>query len=78
MRRILFPTSDRSPHEAPLRETRALWSDLEKNIQGVRKIENASVKIMAESERFELSVQFSPYTRFPVALLQPLGQLSNA
>ena len=33
---------------------------------------------MAESERFELSVQRSPYTRFPGVLLQPLGQLSKA
>ena len=33
---------------------------------------------MAESERFELSVQCSPYTRFPGVLLQPLGQLSKA
>lgn len=31
---------------------------------------------MAESERFELSIQRSPYTRFPGVLLQPLGQLS--
>ena len=33
-------------------------------------------KKMAESERFELSIQRSPYTRFPGVLLQPLGQLS--
>ena len=33
---------------------------------------------LAESERFELSIQVSPYTRFPGVLLQPLGQLSNA
>ena len=32
---------------------------------------------MAESERFELSIQRSPYTRFPGVLLQPLGQLST-
>ena len=32
---------------------------------------------MAESERFELSIQVSPYTRFPGVLLQPLGQLST-
>ena len=32
---------------------------------------------MAESERFELSKQVSPYTRFPGVLLQPLGQLST-
>ena len=33
---------------------------------------------MAESERVELSVQCSPYTRFPGVLLQPLGQLSKS
>ena len=32
---------------------------------------------MAESERFELSIQVFPYTHFPGVLLQPLGQLST-
>ena len=31
----------------------------------------------AESEGFEPSIQFDPYTHFPGVLLQPLGQLSN-
>ena len=52
-------------HEAPLRKTQALRPDLKKDIK------------MAESERFELSIQVSPYTRFPGVLLQPLGQLST-
>ena len=45
--------------------TQALRPDLKKDIK------------MAESERFELSIQVSPYTRFPGVPLQPLGQLST-
>ena len=65
IRLTLLPSGPDVVHEAPLRKTQALRPDLKKDIK------------MAESERFELSIQVSPYTRFPGVLLQPLGQLST-
>lgn len=65
IRLTLLPSGPDVVHEAPLRKTKALRPDLKKDIK------------MAESERFELSIQVSPYTRFPGVLLQPLGQLST-
>ena len=77
----LLPSGPDGVREAPLRGTQALRSDVEKN--DVEKNIEAHCQamrrnLMAESERFELSVQCSPYTRFPGVLLQPLGQLSKA
>ena len=65
LRLSLLPSGPDEVHRTPLRKTQALQPDLKKNIK------------MAESERFELSIQRSPYTRFPGVLLQPLGQLST-
>lgn len=65
VRLTLLPSGPDVVREIPLRKTKALRPDLKKDIK------------MAESERFELSIQVSPYTRFPGVLLQPLGQLST-